>query len=79
MYLCKNYPKEVEKYFHINYEFDSSAAQERIAQQVAGEGAGYVCVADANILQQVHNDLGYRKVVGGLCSRSVIVVGYPYS
>ena len=58
-------PEKVEKYFNINYEFDSSAAQERIAQQVAGEGAGYVCVADANILQQVHNDLGYRKVVEG--------------
>jgi N-acetylglucosaminyldiphosphoundecaprenol N-acetyl-beta-D-mannosaminyltransferase len=63
MYLCGNYPKKVEKYFHINYEFDPSAAQERIVQQVVSESAGYVCVADANILQQVHNDLAYRKVV----------------
>ena len=38
-------------------------ARERIAQQIAKQEAGYVCVADANILQQVHNDLGYRKVV----------------
>lgn len=63
MYLCKNCPNKVEKYFNISYEFDPSAAQERIAQQVAGEGTGYVCVADANILQQVHNDLAYRKVI----------------
>lgn len=63
MYLCTNCPNKVEKYFHINYEFDPAAAQERIAQQIAGEGTGYVCVADANILQQVHNDLGYRKVI----------------
>ena len=63
MYLCANYPEKVEKYFHISYEFDAMAAQERIAQQVAGQGAGYICVADANILQQVHNDLSYRKVV----------------
>lgn len=63
MYLCENYPNKVEKFFNISYEFDPSAARERIAQQVAGEGAGYVCVADANILQQVHNDLGYRDVV----------------
>lgn len=65
MYLCENYSEKVEKYFHINYEFDPLVAQERIAQQVAGEGTGYVCVADANILQQVHNDLAYRKVVEG--------------
>lgn len=53
----------MEKYFHIDYEFDVAAVQERIAQQVAGQDAGYICVADANILQQVHNDLCYRKVV----------------
>ena len=52
-----------EEYFHISYEFDAEAAQERIAQRVTQEGAGYVCVADANILQQVHRDLDYRKVV----------------
>lgn len=63
MYLCKNCPKKVEEYFNISYEFDPSVARERIALQVVGEGAGYVCVADANILQQVHNDLDYRNVV----------------
>ncbi len=57
--------EKMEQYFHINYEFDVAAVQERIAQQVAGQTAGYICVADANILQQVHNDLSYRKVVEG--------------
>ena len=78
MYLCGNYPKKVEKYFHISYEFDPATVKERIAQQVAGECAGYVCVADANILQQVHNDLEYRKVVDGamfsICDSSWVPV-----
>ena len=55
----------MERYFNIRYEFDRQAVQERIAQQVAQQEAGYICVADANILQQVHNDLSYRKVVDG--------------
>ena len=78
MYLCENYPRRVEKYFNISYEFDPLAAKERIAQQVAGKGTGYVCVADANILQQVHNDLEYRKVVDGamfsICDSSWVPV-----
>ena len=68
----------MERYFHINYEFEPSAARERIAQQIAEQEAGYVCVADANILQQVHNDLGYRKVVEGamfsICDSSWVPV-----
>lgn len=55
----------MEKYFNIRYEFDKAVVQERIAQKVTEQGAGYICVADANILQQVHNDLDYRKVVDG--------------
>lgn len=55
----------MEKYFNIRYEFDKTVVQERIAQKVTEQGAGYICVADANILQQVHNDLDYRKVVDG--------------
>ena len=54
----------MEKYFNIRYEFDKAVVQERIAEQVEAE-AGYICVADANILQQVHNDLGYREAVDG--------------
>lgn len=55
----------MEKYFNIRYEFDKDVVQERIAQMVTEQSAGYICVADANILQQAHNDLGYRKVVDG--------------
>ncbi len=55
----------MERYFNIRYEFDRQAVQERIAQQVAQQETGYICVADANILQQVHNDLSYRDVVDG--------------
>lgn len=55
----------MERYFNIRYEFDRQVVQERIAQQVTLQETGYICVADANILQQVHNDLSYRKVVDG--------------
>lgn len=55
----------MEKYFNIRYEFDKAVVQERIAQKTTEQGAGYICVADANILQQVHNNLDYRKVVDG--------------
>jgi N-acetylglucosaminyldiphosphoundecaprenol N-acetyl-beta-D-mannosaminyltransferase len=68
----------VEKYFHINYEFNPLVVQEGIAQRIAEKGTGYVCVADANILQQVHNDLNYRKVVEGamfsICDSSWVPV-----
>ena len=78
MYLCRNCPNKVEKFFNISYEFDPSAAHERIAQQVRGEGTGYVCVADANILQQVNNDPEYRKVIEGamfsICDSSWVPV-----
>ena len=55
----------MEKYFNIRYEFDKAVVQERIAQMTEEQGTGYICVADANILQQVHNDLSYREVVDG--------------
>ena len=55
----------MEKYFNIRYEFDKAVVQERIAEQVEAAVPGYICVADANILQQVHNDLSYREVVDG--------------
>ena len=68
----------MEKYFHINYEFNPLVVQEGIAQRIAENGTGYVCVADANILQQVHNDLNYRKVVEGamfsICDSSWVPV-----
>ena len=68
----------MEKYFNIRYEFDKAVVQECIAQKVNEQGAGYICVADANILQQVHKDLSYREVVDGsmfsICDSSWVPV-----
>ena len=68
----------MERYFNIRYEFDHQGVHERIAQQLAEQGAGYICVADANILQQVHNDFSYREVVDGamfsICDSSWVPV-----
>ena len=58
-------------YFHIDYEFSRERALERInarchRQALTGpEGAGYVCVADGNVLVQVHRDPSYRRIVQG--------------
>jgi len=68
----------LETYFNIKYEFDTEAVQQSIATQVKEAGAGYICVADANILQQVHNDPDYRQVVNGamfsICDSSWVPV-----
>jgi len=79
MYFCKNHLDErVKKYFNIRYEFDKAVVQECIALQVEQPEAGYICVADANILQQVHNDLSYRDVLDGamfsICDSSWVPV-----
>ena len=60
----------MKRYFHINYEFDPVAVQERIERQALNGGdAAYVCVADGNVLVQVHRNPDYRAVVqGGLFS-----------
>ena len=52
-------------YFHIDYEFSPGQALERIAAQCRTSPAGYVCVADGNVLVQVHRDPAYRRVVQG--------------
>ena len=51
------------QYFNINYEFDRTEILQTIDAQIQKEGARYVCVADGNILQMVHKDLEYRKIV----------------
>lgn len=51
------------QYFNINYEFDKQTVWDRIDEQLQKEGARYICVADGNIMQMVHKDLAYRKVV----------------
>ncbi len=51
------------QHFNINYEFDRAAIQREIDGQLQKEGARYICVADGNILQMVHKDQEYRRVV----------------
>ena len=55
----------MERYFNINYEFDKLAVLDRINNAVKNDSVQYICVADANILQQVATDLNYRDVVNG--------------
>ena len=52
-------------YFNINYEFDKPTVWKMIDEQLQKDGARYICVADGNIIQMVHKDLDYRKVVNG--------------
>ena len=52
-------------YFHITYEFSPERALERISEQCRTSPAGYVCVADGNVLVQVHRDTEYRQIVQG--------------
>ena len=51
------------QHFNINYEFDKPTIWKRIDEQLQEQGARYICVADGNILQLVHKDLEYRKIV----------------
>lgn len=55
----------METYFHIRYEFDPAAVHQRIAAGVSSGKAGYICVADGNILAHVHRDPAYRRTIAG--------------
>ena len=65
-------------YFNINYEFDQQTIWRKIDEQLQAQGARYVCVADGNILQMVHKDVEYRKVVNAsmfsICDSSWVPV-----
>ena len=52
-------------YFQIDYELSPGQALERIAAQCRTSPARYVCVADGNVLVQVHRDPDYRRIVQG--------------
>lgn len=70
--------KTQSNYFNINYIFSPSLVVQRIADTVEGGKAGYICVADGNILQMVHRDPEYRKVINGalfsICDSSWVPV-----
>lgn len=53
-----------QKYFNISYELSIPEVHARIAAR-RGLNPSYICVVDGNILQMVHKDLEYRKVVDG--------------
>ena len=58
------------EHFHINYEFSHEKALERIdgrclQDPAPQDGAAYICVADGNVLVQVHRDPDYRAIVQG--------------
>lgn len=52
-------------YFDINYELDPSEVLKSFSDITESGGKGYVCVADGNIVQMVHRDPNYGKVVNG--------------
>ena len=52
-------------YFNINYELSIPEVHRRIDEQLLKDEAGYICVADGNILQMVHKDTEYRNTVNG--------------
>lgn len=53
----------IESYFNINYEFDKQAVREFIDKAIADKKAGYITVADGNVVgfAQKHDD--YIKVL----------------
>lgn len=55
----------MEKYFNIRYEFDKAVVQESIAQKVINQEAGYICVADANVVTNAFNHRDYADIING--------------
>lgn len=68
----------MNQYFNIRYEFDRLTIWRIIDEQLQKEDARYICVADGNILQMVHKDLEYRKVINdslfSICDSSWVPV-----
>lgn len=66
----------METYFNICYEFDKKSVHEAIAQQLAGNASGYICVADGVILDTVNRNTAYRQVVNdgmfSICDSSYV-------
>ena len=52
-------------YFNINYQFSIPDIHKCIEAAINTDAPSYICVADGNILQKVHRDPEYRKVVDG--------------
>lgn len=52
-------------YFNIKYEMDPARIHELLDEYISTGRPEYICGADGNILQMVHRDPEYRKVVSG--------------
>lgn len=55
----------METYFNIRYEFDHGLVAERIAQTLKERKAGYICVADANVVTNAFRHRDYADVING--------------
>ncbi len=68
----------MEEYFGIKYEFDKNSIHNNIAEHIREEKAGYICVADGNILTMVHQSPTYRneinKSIFSICDSSWVPI-----
>ena len=55
----------METYFNIRYEFDHVRVAELIAQTLKEGKAGYICVADANVVTNAFRHRDYADVING--------------
>jgi len=65
-------------YFNISYNFSRDDIITSIARQIQTGKPGYICVADGNVLQEVHRNLKYRCIINGalfsICDSSWVPV-----
>lgn len=73
---------DMETYFRIRYEFSKDEVHRRIREAVSRREAGYICVADGNILSLVHRDTEYRRTVSeamfSICDSSWVPIFLRY-
>lgn len=55
----------METYFNIRYEFYHERVAERITQTLKEGKAGYICVADANVVTNAFRHRDYADVING--------------
>lgn len=53
----------METYFRIRYEFSKDEVHRRIREAVSRREAGYICVADGNVLTHVQHNPEYWRIV----------------
>lgn len=53
----------METYFRIRYEFSKDEVHRRIREAVSCREAGYICVADGNVLTHVQHNPDYWRIV----------------